>query len=183
VSDERLTCNKCEKDASWSTPYIDEKGNTWCNKCAKEATDIHFIGIDQHLRDNKFIQLETNSIHYCLNNCVMVINLDRPGVQPLVSVWYSGGNRAYHVDENEKIMAIRNPFALLDRISWWVAQGYVWCTSCDEKIKKEDVGGYPLFAGVACKKCWIEHNEMLNDQKKKGQVCRRCGQPYGNCCC
>lgn len=180
---EHLTCSKCGKDAAWNTPYMDSKGNVWCDTCSKNSKGVFLMGISQHLRDDKFFKLDDNGIHYCFNNCVMSIHMQRPGVRPSVAVWYEGGIRSYPINEKEYDKALFEPLSFLTKLSKEVAKGHRWCTNCEKKMIKEEVAGYPLFAGVACPACWKKHLEHLEDEKKKGHVCRMCGQPYGNCCC
>jgi hypothetical protein len=180
---EELTCSQCGKSAAWNTPCMDSKGNVWCDTCAKNSKGVFLMGIDQHLRDDKFFQLETHAIHYCMNNCCISIHMERPGVRPSVAVWYEGGSRSYPLDDKEYNKALFDPLSFLTKLSKEVAKGYRWCTKCGKKMTKEEVAGYPLFAGVACSKCWEAHKEHLTDQKKKGHVCSMCNQPYDNCCC
>ena len=180
---EELMCSQCKKSAAWNTPYIDEKGKVWCDRCAKESIGVYLIGIDQHLTDSGFIKLQSHVMHYAYNGCVMSIFMERSGNKPNVNIWTDGGTRSYPFNDDEEIGAFRNPFGLLTDIAINVKAGFTWCTRCGKKLKRDEVAGYPLFAGVACTECWKLHLEHLEDQKKKGHVCSMCHEPYDNCCC
>lgn len=180
---ERLKCSQCGKNAAYNTPCIDVEGKVWCDPCADDSVGIELIGISQHLSDSGFVQLEKHAMHYTFSGCIMSIHMNRCGVKPSISVWTHKGNRAVPLREGEEKMAMFYPFEFLKSISIEVEHGNTWCTGCGKLIKEKDVAGFPLFAGVSCKSCWVEHLEALNDQKKRGDVCRMCGEPRGNCCC
>jgi hypothetical protein len=61
--------------------------------------------------------------------------------------------------------------------------GFIYCTSCDKIMRRTEIAGRPLFAGANCARCWEQHQESLEAERRRGHVCGRCGQPYGACCC
>ena len=61
--------------------------------------------------------------------------------------------------------------------------GIVRCTRCNKQMRKEEVAGYPLFAGVNCSECWEKHCEETEQQRRDGKVCGLCGKPWNDCYC
>lgn len=83
-------------------------------------------------------------------------------------------------DEEKKL----DPAELLTKLDTEYNQyDKIRCTGCGKLCTHEEIKGYPLFVGAACEPCWQRHLAHLEDQRRKGHVCRMCGKPYDNCCC
>jgi len=169
-------CSICGKGAAYNTPALrSDNGQIVCNNCASRnyPKDIVLIGIDQHLKENGDYKLEEK---YYLNGNVIWWKGDKPE-----SMWTHGGSRAFQLREEEEGMGLLEIFDLMQTVVGDDPPRFR-CSGCVMDYMGEPAG-YPLFAGVNCKGCWEKHQEHLNQQRKTGQVCRMCGQPWGNCCC
>lgn len=100
----------------------------------------------------------------------------------ITHAWVSDGGKAWFLSDEEKKLA---PEVLHAKIkeAWKNGDGVWRCSECGKEMKKEEVAGWPLFAGVACSECWLKHLDHLKEQRRLGQVCRMCNRPYDDCCC
>lgn len=89
--------------------------------------------------------------------------------------FYADG-RTFHLRGDEKKRTMRDILAL---ISADQKMGTRRCTSCGCDCTKDEVGGYPLFAGINCKACWEKHLEKAKTERR----CTLCGQPMSFCSC
>jgi len=162
-------CVKCNVTAQWNTPLLDEDGKLHCETCGKEdRTGMIFRGIKQFTENGQYIH--NGSI--TLNGVV---------VHDCKATWTNGGSRSVKLTEEEQKLSPMDIAILIN--DEHNVQGWTRCSSCGLKMKKEEIAGYPLFAGVCCAPCMGKHKQQLEEERKKGYVCRMCGQPYSNCCC
>jgi len=162
-------CYHCKRDAQWNTPALDPKGNLWCNRCVDDdRSGTVFTSVCQFIEDGKYVP--TGGV--VLNG--VVVWEDR-------STWTEGGSRAVKLTEEEQKLSPLEIAQLLDKEH--NVDGLTRCTGCGVKMTKDQIAGYPLFAGVVCAPCNEKHLASLDAQRKSGQVCRMCRQPYGACCC
>lgn len=99
----------------------------------------------------------------------------------LSMAWFDDGARSWPIYEDERANIPVDEYAKM--IALKRENKIFRCTSCKLEFPDSAIGGRPLFAGIVCKPCWEKHLAHLEDQRKKGHVCRFCGQPYDNCCC
>jgi len=189
-----LKCSSCGENASVNTPGIDENGTILCHNCLDKSRDcIMRFGIQQ--RSDSFGALTPDSnLHRFYNGNTLVFypseSWTRKGNfrygfrNPLYSISaYTNDGSVFPLTPSEVVDAIKNPFQILKMMDKYITSDQFRCTTCHGEFKIDDLGGRPLFAGKVCKKCWEEHLKDLENEKKKGNVCRMCGEPYGNCCC
>ncbi len=117
-----------------------------------------------------------NNITYELDNIVIW----NDGTKN-TAAWVDGGSRCWNLTPEEEKMPTAELYNKIKTI-WQNGQIYR-CTGCNVEIQKEEVAGWPLFAGCACQPCWIKHLASLEEERKKGHVCGMCGKPYGACYC
>ena len=164
-------CSVCNNDAAWNTPYIDKRKNLYCETCGHGSTTM-LQGVSQFTEDGKYVPVA----RYTKNHCV--IHADVP------LAWTDDGGKAFRLLPNEcKLIKQGKMEMVFDKMIALRAKGWYRCSDCGTEMSKDAVGGFPLFAGVACKSCMKRHRQNLEAERKAGHVCRRCGQPYGNCCC
>ena len=168
-------CSKCGKEAAWNTPHIDGKGNLFCNRCAYESPEM-LIGIDQYTDYQGHYKPDRSGVR-TKNHCVVWTNLDH------MTDWTDDGGRGYRLTDEEKALAVSNPEKLLDKMAAMRAANRYRCTGCGSEMAKSEVYSFPLFSGVACSECGKEHDKQIEHERKTGQVCRMCKQPYSLCCC
>ena len=162
-------CSQCNRDAGWNTPCLDEQDNLWCDGCADKSRDnIMFRGINQFVKDGKF--QFTGGVTF--NGVV---------VWKDYSCWTEGGSRACHLTAEEKTKPVDEVARLINQE--YNVEKITRCTGCDKKMTKDEIAGYPLFAGVCCSSCMEDHKRHLEEQVNKGHVCGMCRRPYGDCCC
>ena len=117
----------------------------------------------------------------------MKITIDQNGVvvwndgTKNTAAWVRGGSTVWPLTKEEEILAPEELYSLIE--SKWQKGQFYRCTGCGMEMKVQEVAGWPLFAGCACKPCWEKHLGNLEEERKKGHVCRMCGRPYGDCCC
>jgi len=163
------TCYKCHQSAKWNTPALDEGNNLWCDGCVdSDRSGIMFRSVDQFMEDGFYVF--TGGV--VLNG--IVVWKDK-------HTWTEGGSRAVHLTKEEKEMDVEEIAEMLNKEH--NIDGLTRCTGCGIKMTQDQIAGYPLFAGVVCAPCNEKHKEHLNEERRRGHVCRMCGQPYGNCCC
>ena len=165
-SDRVGNCSVCGKDASWNSPGVDPDGNLWCSNCKYESK-VLIRGVKQRKEDGEYI--------YSGGVTKRDITIDVENGENMV-VWRNKGGIVIPLSVEEKVM---DPEILCDRLADEYASGILRCTECKEKISKDDVGGHPLFAGLACKQCWDIHVEGARHDRR----CVMCGQPKRFCCC
>ena len=167
-------CVRCGKSAAYNTPYLNPDMMLFCNSCVNaDRSGVVFRAIRQHYDDDgDYVFIDEWSM-----NGVSVS--DKYDVR---SAYTDGGTRAVKLTEQEKKAT---PRTLLVCLVAMREAGYLRCTECDppHDVKEENVAGYPLFAGTACKKGWKRHQEKVEEERKRGHVCRLCGKPYSNCYC
>lgn len=94
--------------------------------------------------------------------------------------WIRGGQQSIHLTDVEQRMP---PEELILHIYQTFVLGNMYrCTTCDKDFPNPPAD-YPLFAGAVCSDCKKLHLQKLDEQRRKGQVCSMCHQPYGNCSC
>lgn len=175
-------CSQCGRDAGWNTPARHpQTGDIWCFRCAEEKDAPFLIGVDQHTLEPCGTYYKGGAVLWLRHNGDW--NID---------AWLDGGTRTFPIYENEKIFLRGElPHHLTDeqRAEMFLGSmilednsGIYRCTGCLTKNPKPEAGR-PLFAGMVCPSCWQAHLEFLDDQRKRGNVCSFCRQPYGNCCC
>ena len=168
-------CSKCDKEAAWNTPHIDGDGNLFCNRCAEESP-IMLKGISQHTDDQGNYLPDQFGVR-TKNHCIVWSNPE------YVCAWTDDGGRGYRLTPEEKLLASSDPESLLDKMANMRAANRYRCTGCGLEMDKSEVHSFPLFAGVACTACGKKHGEQIEHERKTGQVCRMCRQPYSLCCC
>lgn len=162
-------CTHCGKGAKYNSPGIDPKGNLWCNSCVdKDRSDTLFLSIEQYTQNGLY--LYTDGV--ALNG--VIVWKDK-------SAWVGGGSRGTSLTAEEKKLTPIEIATLLN-LEYNVCK-LSRCTGCGAKMTKDQIAGYPLFAGVNCVTCWDKHQTKLDNERKGGHVCGRCREPYGNCCC
>ena len=189
-----LKCSECGGNASVNTPGIDEDGNIICHICLDKMRDNKLrFGIKQRSDEDGTLQpSSTCDRFYNGHTLVFYPNENwtrkdsfRYGIKhPHYSISaYTNDGAVFPLTTSEEMIAIGDPFCILNMMDEYISTGEFRCTTCHGEFKIEDIGGRPLFAGKVCKKCWEKHIQDLHEEKKKGHVCSMCGEPYGNCCC
>lgn len=167
-------CSKCGKGAAWNTPGLTEDGKLMCNTCTDKPDAPLTRGIEQYTdEDGKYVA----NRHASFSKGGVILWTKE------MCAWTDGGRRGWPLSDAEKQVANTSPVYLIDAIIVKRMAGITKCTQCEKEIEEKDVAGRPLFCGVACKPCWAKHLEHLEEQKRKGQVCRMCRKPWGACCC
>jgi len=190
-----LICSVCGKSAQYNTPCIDDEGNIICERCRETLNDGKMRrGIEQHRNVNCMLESDS-SMHFFLNKGVIsfyynrhVETLGKEKIwifEPMysISAYTDYGRTSFPLNREEKLEAIASPKSALLLIDMYDVKRWFRCTTCGKHFTESEVAGRPLFAGKVCKDCWKKHLESLENERKKGHVCRMCGQPYGNCCC
>jgi hypothetical protein len=171
----------------------------YCEKCAaNERSGKMFYGVEKQVDWRRFPKQDPDNLRYMKNGCLIVftrtykaypggdIRLNNPTFS--IRAYTSGGSTVFpirHVKKNIYLESsiYNNPEVLLEYM-WNIEKtDRFMCTSCEMVFPKDKIAGYPLFAGRVCKKCWDEHLDALEEERKKGHVCGNCGRPYGDCCC
>ena len=162
-------CTHCNKTAQWNTPSLDHKGNLWCDGCVDhDRSGTIFRHINQFKLNDEYEF--TGGVS--LNGVIVWKDL---------STWTEGGSRAVHLTETEKQF---HPLAIAIIINdEHNVKGLTRCTGCNTKMTKDEIAGYPLFAGVCCAPCMAKHGKKLDAERKAGHVCGTCGKPYSACYC
>jgi hypothetical protein len=94
--------------------------------------------------------------------------------------WIAGGQQSIHLTDVEKRMT---PEDLITHIYQMFVKGDMYrCTTCNKDFPNPPADR-PLFAGAVCSDCKVLHLAKLDEQRRKGQVCSLCHQPYGDCSC
>jgi len=168
-------CSKCGKDAAWNTPHTDDKGNLFCNRCAKESP-VMLSGIAQWTDDAGNYKPDQFGVR-TKNHCTIWTEPKH------LSAWTDGGRHGYKLTDEEKSLAVSAPESLLDKMIAMRAANRYRCTGCGRDLDKSEVACFPLFAGVACAECGKKHGEAIERERKMGRVCTMCRQPYLLCCC
>jgi hypothetical protein len=168
-------CTKCGEDAAWNTPHVDDKGNLFCNGCADESS-IMLCGISQFTDENGNYLPDQFGVR-TKNHCTIWIN------QGYDSAWTDGGSHGYKLTDDERKLMRADPEKLLDKMIAMRAANRYRCTGCGADLAGSEVSCFPLFAGVACTECGKKHGERIEHERKTGQVCSMCRQPYSLCCC
>jgi len=162
-------CSQCGQTAAWNSPALDEAGNLWCDTCKKnDRTGKVFREVNQFTEDGNY----TFDGGVALNG--VIVTVDK-------SAWIEGGSRAVRLTETEKKLDVLEIARLVDQEH--NVDGLTRCTGCGVAMTKDQIAGYPLFAGVTCAPCWKKHQEDLETERKNGHVCRMCGKPYSACYC
>ena len=187
--EKELTCHKCGKPIVYD-PYSDKHLHIYHEQCIPADTMLIQVNQWSTKRDYK---VDFGRLRYRYNEVVIHCDTIYQGIQGVLMwaepkyhfhCWYKGGQTSYPIDA-EQIEAIRKDGieAFMKWLDRRTKSGLIKCTACGRQMHETDVAGRPLFAGVNCADCWKKHQEHLELEKKKGHVCRMCGQPYGNCCC
>lgn len=192
-----LKCSVCGENASVNTPGIDENGNIVCHVCLDKMRDgVLRCGIEQRSGEDGTLYPDSNCSRYYNGNTLRFYPNEewsrkgykkgfRYGIKhPYYKISaYTNDGAIFPLLEFEIINAICRPLSVLRMMDNTIEQGEFRCTDCHKLFRIEELGGRPLFAGKVCKPCWKKHLLSLKEEQKKGHVCSRCGEPYGNCCC
>lgn len=164
-------CSKCGRDAAWNTPHVDGENTLFCNRCAYDSR-VFLIGVSQ-FKDEDGNYARDSLGHFTKNHCTLSGG----------SAYSNDGSKAFIMTSEEKELAKVDPESILDKIIAMREAKRYRCTNCGIEMDESEVGAYPLFAGVICKKCAVEYEKHVEHERKTGQVCRMCRQPYSLCCC
>jgi predicted CXXCH cytochrome family protein len=170
-------CTICHRDAQVNTPKLNsETGELICDSCGdRQILNVVLIGIEQFKDDNGEYRLCQQRQVYQMNGNVIWLKPD----DTFDCAWTHGGNRSFVLHDGERSQSVIEILDLMDRK---VDDVNYRCSRCGNDFTGKP-SGYPLFAGVSCFDCWTHHKNILDEQRKKGQVCRMCRQPYGACSC
>lgn len=164
-------CSQCGRDAAVNVPKIYD-GEVWCNYCSdKDRTGKLFLAIEQWTDEDE---------NYVLNPHWVSFNGTSATDKGKLTAWTPRGSIVNFLTSKEKEMSLAQ---LVQHLSKESDAGITRCTSCGVRMQDEHIAGRPLFAGVNCTECWQEHLKKLEDERRGGHVCRRCREPYSNCCC
>ena len=98
--------------------------------------------------------------------------------------WHGHGRTAFPLNAEEtKLIAEGKGEEVAQSILAMRSTGRLRCTGCSKEIAESEIASRPLFAGAVCADCSKKHGELLERERKSGNVCRMCGQPRSNCCC
>lgn len=195
---ERLgNCDICGKPSVWNSPCVDPKFGLqdsilYCDTCSKKEKGHLLLSIKQHTVDGKRMWANDGvcwAARY--NEVVFHINPDyTPNsawfyghihIPKIVEKWNDFANEwGTPRDDEDRRIRLED---FMRKLSDFHQSGLHWCTSCEKEMPASDIAGHPLFAGAVCADCWKLHQAHLEDERKRGHVCRMCGQPYSNCCC
>ena len=166
----------------------------YCEDCAKnERSGKMLYGVEHQFNWRGFPVQDPHQLRYMKNGCLLVftrmseslpggnIRLFAPRFDAYA--YTDGGSISFKLNHFTNSMALYNPEMILDMMWEIEYTNRFVCTSCGYIFSKDKIGGYPLFAGRVCPDCWKEHLIKLDDEVKKGHVCRNCRRPYGDCCC
>lgn len=167
-------CSKCGRDATYNTPHVNPNGVLFCNHCAYESP-LMLKGVGQHLNDDGSYQEDSMGC-FTKNHCSISLKHG-------VSGWTDDGLRRYKLTEIDKAIATENPEQILDEMIELRASGRYRCSDCGIEMREDEVGAFPLFAGVICKECAIAYNERIAEERREGKICGMCKQPLSLCCC
>lgn len=160
-------CYMCGQGAAWNTPTLDRAGRLVCPTCSENSLEL-LTGIEQHTLDGEYWP---NGRFF--KRGIVLWYSDEPKV---VHAWFDNGRIVAPLSDVERRM---QPEPLCNALANEWYQGIRRCTLCETTIRVDDVGGYPLFAGLACKKCWTEWCKGA----KTDRSCTLCGQPMRFCSC
>lgn len=200
----QVVCTCCGKNVDSGTAYMEitrivpeeyiTEYKTYCGHCAKkDRSDKLFYEVSNYLNERGYPENLGHNQGYMCNGCMLIFNQSRyifPGgnirvYRPHFDVlaYTDGGSIVFKLDEEMRLSAIIDPVFTLKRIRGIDQDGKFVCTSCGKMFTKDKIAGYPLFAGRVCPECWQKHLEHLEDERKKGHVCRMCRRPYSDCAC
>ena len=170
-------CTLCGRSAQVNVPKLNsDNGQLICDHCGDSMVlNVVLIGIEQFKADDGEYQLCQQRQVYQLNSNIVYLKPD----DSVDCAWTDSGRTAFTLHDDEKLLSVIELFDLMDR---QCDDDNYRCSSCGKDFTGQP-SGYPLFAGVSCPDCWIKHQEHLKEQKRKGQVCTMCRQPYDACCC
>lgn len=98
--------------------------------------------------------------------------------------WVRGGSTSWVLTDEEKNRLAKGHIKqVMVEIATKRANGIWRCTGCGKEITKEQVAGYPLFAGCNCDECWERHKMKVEEERRTGKVCSMCGKPWSECYC
>ena len=178
-------CSSCGRSADYNSPVALPNGKVICDRCANvhafHQREPEFLyAIEQYRRNGRTVQIEQYNV---IRHRMLIAHTTNDKAH-LRNVWWredlTSGTKALPLMEEEKK---GRPEIILKKLAVMVESGTVRCTSCREDLQKENIAGFPLFAGVTCHGCWKKHLERVEEQRKTGNVCRICGQPRLLCCC
>lgn len=183
-------CSKCSGRSDYNSPAIPaidalsndqariDSAPLYCDNCARDLP-LYTISIEQRLHDG----------HRHINNSYQthrkgkVIFYGDFKQNRVDAAWFYG-HRSIPKERvealSEKGLTIEQ---MLDHFIEMEEKKIFFCTSCNLPLHESEVAGYPLFAGVNCASCWGKHLLNAEAERKRGAVCRLCGQPYSFCCC
>jgi len=162
-------CFLCKKSAAWNSPALDPDGNLWCDACKDDnRRNILFHTVEQRMVNGKYV-LDGG---VALNG--VIVWKDK-------SCWVEGGSRSVRLTEEEQKMSPIEIAIILNQE--YNLNKLTRCTGCGKALQKDEIAGYPLFAGVCCAPCYKKHLDHLETQRKSGHVCGFCGKPYDACYC
>lgn len=169
VTDKVGNCVKCQKPANWNSPCIDHNNNLWCDGCSDaDRTSVMFRSVKQFTVNGEYV--EDGGVKF--NGVIVWKDL---------SCWVEGGSRAVKLTAEEKKST---PIVVCAIVNYeYNIQKLTRCTGCGVKMTKDEIAGYPLFAGVCCASCMKKHEAAVETERKNGQVCTLCGKPYLMCYC
>jgi len=167
-------CSKCGRDAAYNAPHINPNGALFCNECAYESP-LMLKGVGQHLNEDGSYK-EDSMGHYTKNHCTLALNHG-------MAAWTEDGRHSYKLSEIDKAIAAENPEQILDAMISMRSSGRFRCSDCGIEMSEDEVGAFPLFAGVICKQCLMAYNEKIAEERREGKICGMCKQPLSLCCC
>ena len=97
----------------------------------------------------------------------------------ITNAWLLNGLQVVPVFKEEEIL---DPEMFATKILSEKESGKYRCSDC-KGIFDGEPAGRPLFAGINCPACWERHSKKIEQERKSGNVCRRCGEPRSLCCC
>lgn len=166
-------CTKCGRDAKWNTPYLAPDGDLLCNACAGDSP-VLLRGISQ-FRDEQG-QYVRERAYTKRGVCIRWYDSG-------LYCWVGNGVTCFDCNKAQRDALDDGRIEqVLDSIADFVLTHFR-CTDCKGDFPRTDIAGRPLFAGLVCAPCKKKHEAFLEGQRKSGKICRRCREPYGNCCC
>lgn len=170
----KLICSICGDYVGYNTPARREDNQEIvCSRCldAGKPEGVLCLGVDQR----SGLRMDLSYDHYYHDGIV----IHNAGPHSPRHAWTHGGHHAYRLTADEALLPVR---ALIQKIKNLYDNGRYRCSRCGDNFNWPPAG-FPLFAGIACQKCWALHQKHLATQRRAGHVCRRCREPYDNCCC
>lgn len=164
-------CSSCGKNAAWNTPTLDKEGNLRCDTCSNDSP-ILLQGVDQFLdKKGNYVKLP----RFYKRGIVIWYTIETGQAG---TAWFNNGGTSAPLNEDEVDLSL-DPESLCDKLADEWEAGYRRCTSCKATITEEEIGGYPLFAGLNCESCWAKHVSGA----KHDHICSMCRKPLRFCCC